>query len=69
MTPLTDLGRSAVEAYAARAGQPFEDFLEQLGPPVTPQIAGGAVLELVQADAAQIDPAYMLTGAGLQRLP
>jgi NAD(P)-dependent dehydrogenase (short-subunit alcohol dehydrogenase family) len=69
ITPLTDLGRPAVEAYAARAGQPFEDYLEQLGPPVTPEIAGGAVLELVRADAAQIDPAYMLTGAGLQRLP
>jgi NAD(P)-dependent dehydrogenase (short-subunit alcohol dehydrogenase family) len=69
MTPLTDLGRSAVEAYAARAGQPFEDYLEQLGPPVTPEIAGGAVLELVRADTAQIDPAYVLTGAGLQRLP
>jgi NAD(P)-dependent dehydrogenase (short-subunit alcohol dehydrogenase family) len=69
MTPLTDLGRSAVAAYAARAGKPFEDYLEQLGPPVTPEIAGAAVLELVRADTAQIDPAYMLTGAGLQRLP
>jgi NAD(P)-dependent dehydrogenase (short-subunit alcohol dehydrogenase family) len=69
ITPLTDLGRPAVEAYAARAGQPFEDYVEQLGPPVTPEIAGGAVLELVRVDTPQIDPAYMLTGAGLQRLP
>jgi NAD(P)-dependent dehydrogenase (short-subunit alcohol dehydrogenase family) len=69
LTPLTDLGRSAVEAYATRAGQPAEEFLEQLGPPVTPEIAGGAVLELARADNAQIDPAYMLTGAGLQKLP
>jgi NAD(P)-dependent dehydrogenase (short-subunit alcohol dehydrogenase family) len=69
MTPLTDLGRSAVEAYAARAGQPFEDYLEQLGPLVTPEIAGGAVLELVRADSASVAPAYMLTGAGLQELP
>jgi NAD(P)-dependent dehydrogenase (short-subunit alcohol dehydrogenase family) len=69
ITPLTDLGRRAVEAYAARAGRPFEDYVEQLGPPVTPEIAGGAVLELARADTAQIDPAYMLTGAGLQRLP
>jgi NAD(P)-dependent dehydrogenase (short-subunit alcohol dehydrogenase family) len=69
ITPLTDLGRPAVEAYAARAGQPFEDYVEQLGPPLTPEIAGGAVLELVRADTAQIDPAYTLTGAGLQRLP
>jgi NAD(P)-dependent dehydrogenase (short-subunit alcohol dehydrogenase family) len=68
ITPLTDLGRPAVEAYAARAGQPVEEYVEQLGAPVTPEIAGGAVIELVRADTAQIDPAYMLTGAGLQRL-
>ena len=69
MTPLTDLGRSAVEAYATRAGQPFEEYLDQLGPPLTPEIAGGAVLELVRADPASVAPAYMLTGEGLQELP
>jgi NAD(P)-dependent dehydrogenase (short-subunit alcohol dehydrogenase family) len=69
ITPLTDLGRPAVEAYAARAGQPFESYVEHLGPPVTPEIAGGAALELVRADTANVAPAYMLTGAGLKRLP
>jgi NAD(P)-dependent dehydrogenase (short-subunit alcohol dehydrogenase family) len=69
MTPLTDLGRSAVEAYAARAGQTLEEYVEGLGPPVTPEIAAAAVLELVQADTAQIARAYMLTGAGPQSLP
>jgi NAD(P)-dependent dehydrogenase (short-subunit alcohol dehydrogenase family) len=69
ITPLTDLGRPAVEAYAARAGQPFDNYVEQLGRPITPEIAGGAVLELIRADTAQIDPAYTLTGAGLRKLP
>jgi NAD(P)-dependent dehydrogenase (short-subunit alcohol dehydrogenase family) len=69
ITPLTGLGRQAVEAYAARAGQSLEDYLGQLGPLVTPAVAGDAVLELVRAGTAEIDPAYMLTGAGLQRLP
>jgi NAD(P)-dependent dehydrogenase (short-subunit alcohol dehydrogenase family) len=69
ITPLTDLGRPAVEAYAARAGQTFQDHVEGLGALVTPEIAGAAVLELVRSDAAQIEPAYMLTGAGLQKLP
>jgi hypothetical protein len=34
-----------------------------------PQIAGTAMVELAQADAATLAPAYLLTGAGLQKLP
>ena len=66
MTPLTDLGRSAVDAYAARAGRSVEEYLEQMGPLVTPETAGSALVELVRADAATVEPAYLLTGAGLQ---
>jgi NAD(P)-dependent dehydrogenase (short-subunit alcohol dehydrogenase family) len=69
MTPLTDLGRPAVEAYAARAGQSEQEYLERMGPPLTPEIAGAALVELVQADPADVAPGYRLTGAGLQNLP
>jgi 3-oxoacyl-[acyl-carrier protein] reductase len=69
ITPLTDLGRPAIEAYAARAGHSFEEHVAQLGPQVTPEIAGAAIVELVQADATSLTPAYLLTGAGLQDLP
>jgi NAD(P)-dependent dehydrogenase (short-subunit alcohol dehydrogenase family) len=69
MTPLTDLGRPVVRAYAARAGQSEEDYLERMGEPLTPEIAGAALVELVQADAANVAPAYRLTSAGLQELP
>ena len=69
ITPLTDIGRPAVQAYAARAGQSEEDYIRQLGPLVTPEIAGAALVELVQTDAAAVAPAYLLTGAGLQKLP
>jgi len=69
ITPLTDLGRPAVEAYAARSGQTEEQYVQQMGQPVTPQAAGAAVLELLQADPANIAPAYLLTGAGLKDLP
>jgi NAD(P)-dependent dehydrogenase (short-subunit alcohol dehydrogenase family) len=68
ITPLTELGRPAVQAYAARAGRSVEEYLEQMGPLVTPEIAGTAVVELVLTDAATVAPAYELTGAGLQRL-
>jgi NAD(P)-dependent dehydrogenase (short-subunit alcohol dehydrogenase family) len=66
--PETDVGRSAVQAYAARTGQSVEEYLEQQGSLVTPEIAGSALVELVQADSADIAPGYRLTGTGLQRL-
>ena len=69
ITPLTDLGRPAVRAYAARSGQTEEEYLRQMGEPLTPEAAGTAVVDLVRADAATVAPAYLLTGAGLQRLP
>jgi hypothetical protein len=33
ITPLTDLGRPAVRAYAARSGQSEDEYLQQLGEP------------------------------------
>jgi NAD(P)-dependent dehydrogenase (short-subunit alcohol dehydrogenase family) len=68
LTPKTDLGLPAVRAYAARNGQSEEEYLERFGEPVTPEIAGTAVVELVQADAPSVASAYMLSGAGLQEL-
>jgi len=67
--PQTGVGRPAVQAYAARAGQPVEEYLRQQGSLVTPEIAGTAVVELVRADAATVAPGYRLSGAGLQELP
>jgi hypothetical protein len=69
LTPLTDLGRPAVRAYAACSGQSEEEYLQQMGEPLTPEVAGAALVELVRADAATVTPGYLLTGAGLQELP
>jgi NAD(P)-dependent dehydrogenase (short-subunit alcohol dehydrogenase family) len=69
ITPLTDLGRPAVKAYAAWTGQTEEEYLKPFGPPVTPDLAGGAIVELLQMDAASVAPGYLLTGAGLGPLP
>ncbi|SPM26779.1 SDR family oxidoreductase [Mycobacterium terramassiliense] len=68
ITPLTDLGRPAVRAYAARNGQSEEEYVRQLGEPLSPESAGAAVLELARADTAGVAPGYLLTGAGLQQL-
>jgi NAD(P)-dependent dehydrogenase (short-subunit alcohol dehydrogenase family) len=67
--PSTDIGRSAVEAYAARAGLSVDDFLRsQPFPLLTPEIAGAAIVDLVQADSGNIAQAYVLNGAGLREL-
>jgi NAD(P)-dependent dehydrogenase (short-subunit alcohol dehydrogenase family) len=67
ITPLTALGRPAVRAYAARFNQSEEDYLRPMGEPLTPEIAGAAMVELV-AGGHGTAPGYLLTGTGLQRL-
>jgi 3-oxoacyl-[acyl-carrier protein] reductase len=67
--PETAVGQTAIKAYAARHGHTLDDYLHQLEPPVTPELAGAALVELVQADAANLAPAYVVNGAGLQKLP
>jgi 3-oxoacyl-[acyl-carrier protein] reductase len=67
--PETGVGRPAVEAYAARAGQSVDEYLQQQGSLVTPEIAGAALVELVRADAATVAAGYRLTGTGLEELP
>ena len=69
ITPLTELGRPAVQGYAARNGQSEQEYLQPMGEPLTPELAGAALVELVRTDVASIAPAYLLNGAGLQRLP
>jgi NAD(P)-dependent dehydrogenase (short-subunit alcohol dehydrogenase family) len=65
--PMTGVGGPAVRAYADREGQSVDEYLRQFGEPVTPEIAGAAVVELVRSDT--VGPAYLLTGAGLRALP
>ncbi len=68
--PLTGVGKPAVAAYAARAGLSVKDFLStQTYPLLTPEIAGAATVELVQAEAANVALGYVLNGGGLQKLP
>ena len=69
MTPFGDVGRRGIRAYAARSGQTEEAYLQQLGDPLTPEIAGSALVDLILADPATTAPGYLLTGAGLQKLP
>jgi NAD(P)-dependent dehydrogenase (short-subunit alcohol dehydrogenase family) len=67
LTPLTDLGRAATEAYAARMGVTEAKYLEQMGKPVTPEVAGAAFVSLASGEVPV--GAYMLTAEGLQPPP
>jgi len=68
--PLTGVGKPAVAAYAAQAGLSVKDFLStQTYPLLTPEIAGAAMVELLQAEGDKVAPGYLLNGGGLQKLP
>jgi len=69
MTPLGEVGRRGVRAYAARGGQTEEEFIGNLGELLTPEIAGSALVGLVREDPAAIAPGYVLTAAGLRPVP
>lgn len=68
ITPLGDVGRPAVTAYAERSGKSEQEYLGP-DPLLTPETAGAAVVELLQTGPAAVAPAYRLTGGGLQQLP
>jgi NAD(P)-dependent dehydrogenase (short-subunit alcohol dehydrogenase family) len=68
ITPLTELRRPAVQAYAARSGRSDEEYLKQFGEPLSPDTAGAAVLELLSADASTLAAGYLLSGAGVREL-
>jgi NAD(P)-dependent dehydrogenase (short-subunit alcohol dehydrogenase family) len=68
LTPATELGLTAVRAYAQRAGISEAQYAARFGAPVTPEIAGAAFVELAAGDLSD-DVAYLLTGdAGLAPL-
>jgi NAD(P)-dependent dehydrogenase (short-subunit alcohol dehydrogenase family) len=65
LSPATDLGRPAVEAYARRAGRTVDEFVAQMGPPLTPQLVGAAVVRLLTDRSLDSQVAFSLDAAGL----
>ncbi|SDO50421.1 SDR family oxidoreductase [Actinacidiphila guanduensis] len=68
LTPLTDLGRPAVRAYAAREGVPVLEYIAGLGELLTPSAAGAALVHLAELPPTDVAVAYLLTAAGLKPL-
>jgi NAD(P)-dependent dehydrogenase (short-subunit alcohol dehydrogenase family) len=68
LTAATELGSAAVEAYARRNDLTVEQYLEEIGPGITPEDVGKATLELTNA-AGPAAGTFLLTPAGLSPLP
>jgi hypothetical protein len=68
MNPFGRVGQSGIAAYAARAGKTREEQLAGMGATLTPVIAGAALVDLAQADAATVAAAYLLGERGLSVL-
>ena len=67
---LAGLGAAAVAAYAQRQGVDLATYTENLGPALTPEHAGKAIVDLIEAPAPAGGPeAYLLTAAGLRPVP
>jgi NAD(P)-dependent dehydrogenase (short-subunit alcohol dehydrogenase family) len=68
LTPETDLGATAVAAYAARQGVDVATALERSGPILAPEQVGKAIVDLA-TDPGLDHRAYLLTAAGLSPAP
>lgn len=75
LSPTTELGTEAAAAYAAYQGVDTGSFVRAMGPLLTPEKAGAALVSLAAADRADDDRAgdlealaYTLSAAGLQPL-
>mgnify|MGYP001216251689 CR=1 FL=1 len=64
LTPETGLGAAGVAAYAARQGAGIPAFLDRLGPALTPEQVGTAIIDIATGAADDRD-AYLLTATGL----
>jgi 3-oxoacyl-[acyl-carrier protein] reductase len=69
LTPFGDVGKMGVRSYTARTGKTEEEYLAGLGEPLTPEIAGSALVDLALADPGTVAPGYLLTSGGLRDLP
>ncbi len=68
--PATELGAAAVAAYAQRQGMDVASYTGSLGPALTPEHAGKAIIDLIEGPApGEGAEAYLLTAAGLRPVP
>jgi len=66
----TELGQAAVVAYAAQQGQGISEqtFLQRFGAPLTPELMGCGVVDLLTDPAYRNGVAFGISGSGLASL-
>jgi NAD(P)-dependent dehydrogenase (short-subunit alcohol dehydrogenase family) len=67
LSPQTEIGQAAAQAYAALRGISHEALLADLGPAMTPELVGAAALSIIDGSAPEA-AAYAVTGRGLEVL-
>ncbi|ACU75211.1 short-chain dehydrogenase/reductase SDR [Catenulispora acidiphila DSM 44928] len=67
LSAATQLGAAGAQAYADRMGIPVSAFLERMGPELTTEHVGKAIVDLA-ADESLDQPAYMVGPNGLNPL-
>jgi hypothetical protein len=64
----TELGQAAAAAYAAQQGISEQTFLQRFGPPLTPDVMGCGIVNLLTDPAYSNGVAYGISGSGLASL-
>lgn len=62
----TDIAQHAATAYAEAAGKTVEQFMDQWEKPLTPDLAGSLVFDLITESSNAEAKAYTLTGQGAE---
>jgi len=65
---VTELGHLAATAYGAQQGMTKEQYLERMGPPLTPEAVGKGVVSLITDEAYDEGIAFGISSKGLASL-
>lgn len=65
----TDLGRTAVEAYASSVGLSATDFIKRRGSSQTPEDVANAVVEFASNPRSREGNVFLISGKGIEALP
>jgi len=69
LMPETDLGRTAVEAYASAAGLSATDFMKRRGSAQTPEKVANAVVEFASQPRSREGNVFLISEKGIEALP
>jgi NAD(P)-dependent dehydrogenase (short-subunit alcohol dehydrogenase family) len=66
--PNTDIGKTAVEAYAAYAGMDAKDYIKGMGTSQTPEDVANAVVELATNPTSRAGNVFLVSVKGIETL-